>query len=167
MLEVGYLALSFPLFWSWKDDGSGASPDGLELWLIKIWDQKGLRKGNRKRDHKAEEHGPGVEEQEPLLGFKGGAINTGISSEEPRPAAHPPLFELHASLVLILDSTFMASQTAPSERTAEDRNVHVAVGTDLSHTGNLTIINGDKTGKVSLPGRKSHSWGEASESVYY
>ena len=51
--------------------------------------------------------------------------------------------------------------------TAEDRNVHVAVGTDLSHTGNLTIINGDKTGKVSLPGRKSHSWGEASESVYY
>lgn len=173
MLEVGYLALSFPLLWSWKDDsiwagsGSGAGPDGLELWLIKIWDQKGLREGNRKRDHKAEEHGPGVEEQEPLLGFRGGAINTGISSEEPRPAEHPPLFELHASLVLILDSTFMASQTAPSEKTTEDRNVHVAVGTDLSHTGNLTIINGDKTGKVSLPGRKSHSWGEASESVYY
>lgn len=135
LLEVGYLAMSFPHLWSWKDNVSEAGPDKLELWLIEIWDQKGLRKGNRKSDHKAEEHGPGVEEQEPLLGFKGGAINIGISSEEPKPAEHPTLFELHVSLVLILDSTFMASQTAPSGRTTEDRNVHVAVGTDLGPLG--------------------------------
>lgn len=80
-------------WWVW------GGPDGLELWLIEIWDRKGLRKGNRKCYHS---RGTLVwKSREPLLGFKGGAINTGISSENPGLQSTPPLFELHASLVLI------------------------------------------------------------------
>lgn len=45
-------------------------------------------------------------------------------------------------------------------------DTQVAVGTNLCHAGNVTVINGDKTENAPFLGRISHSWGEAQASVY-
>lgn len=49
--------------------------------------------------------------------FKGGSVKIGISSEEPPACLQNPLVLSHMSLVLILVSTLIAFQSAPSETT--------------------------------------------------
>jgi len=50
----------------------------------------------------------------------------------------------------------------PIRSDLQDRKAHVAVGTHQRHGGNLTIINGGKTGNAPFLGRISRSWGAAS-----
>lgn len=88
----------------------------------------------------------------------------GISSEEPFCCCHHNR-HLFLRPMWVWDRASVHANgisDCPNRRDLQDRKAHVLVGTHQRHSGNLTIVNGGKTGNAPFLGRISRSWGTAS-----
>lgn len=87
----------------------------------------------------------------------------GVSSEEPFCCHHSRHSFLRHMCVWHRSSLHVNGiSDCPIRSDLQDRKAHVVVGTHQCHSGNLTVINGGKTGNTPFLGRISRFWGTAS-----